>query len=225
MVNVDYLVWIVLVDDQHLVLDGLAALLRMHPHLELCASFDHGDKAVEYARRNTIDIYVIDTQMPQVDGIETTARLRRINPEQKVMLLVGETAELYPGRLIKSGAIGFISKNGGVNQLYTAIEQVIEGHRYIGSDVAQILALAMFPGSEDSPLESLSRRELQVMTLVAGGEGVQSIAQRLALSPKTVATYRYRLYEKLAVRNDVELAHRAMQYGVVQLGECFIPSV
>ena len=223
MSNADYPVRIVLVDDQHLVLDGLAALLRMHPNLELSASFSHGDRAIEYARRNTADVFIIDTQMPHIDGIETTARLRRINPEQKVLLLVGEAAELYPGRLIKSGAVGIISKNGPANELYTAIEQVIDGQRYIGADIAQILALAMFPGSEESPLETLSRRELQVMTLVAGGEGVQSIAQRLALSPKTVATYRYRLYEKLSVRNDVELAHRAMQYGVVQLGACFVP--
>jgi len=89
------------------------------------------------------------------------------------------------------------------------------GKRYVASDVAQQLALSILPGGEQSPFDSLSQRELQVMLMVTQGIKVQDIANKLHLSPKTISTYRYRLFEKLNVNTDVELTHLAMRYSMM----------
>ena len=103
-----------------------------------------------------------------------------------------------------------------MDEIVAAIKAVHSGDRYIGADVAQKLALKMMPGGETSPFDLLSSREMQVMLMLTQGQRLQDISDKLCLSPKTVSTYRHRLYEKLRVSSDVDLARLAMNYGIIE---------
>ena len=102
-----------------------------------------------------------------------------------------------------------------MDEIVTAIKEVNAGRRYICSEIAQNLALSLLPGSDGSPFDNLSQREMQVMFMLIQGNKVQDISEKLCLSPKTISTYRSRLFEKLAVRNDAELTRLAMRYGML----------
>jgi two-component system invasion response regulator UvrY len=116
---------------------------------------------------------------------------------------------------MQAGASGYLTKGCAVDEIIAAIKAVHGGERYIGADVAQKMALKMTPGGERSPFDALSPREMQVMLMLTQGLRLQVISDKLCLSPKTVSTYRHRLYEKLGVTSDVDLARLAMSYGLI----------
>ncbi|HMB59906.1 MAG TPA: LuxR C-terminal-related transcriptional regulator, partial [Xanthomonadales bacterium] len=122
----------------------------------------------------------------------------------------------YPERLMKAGASGYLTKDCSVSELVQAIRTVARGSRHIGSTVAQTMALGILPGGkQSSPFDDLSTREMEVMLMLAEGQRIADIADTMHLSPKTVATYKYRIFEKLDTRNDVAMTRMAMRYGIV----------
>ncbi|MCB1726198.1 MAG: two-component system response regulator UvrY, partial [Gammaproteobacteria bacterium] len=123
----------------------------------------------------------------------------------------------FPNQLLDAGARGYISKGSGSEEMLEAIRMVMRGQHYISGDVAQKLTLANFrKGGESSVLGTLSAREMQVMMMITQGQGNQQISDALFLSPKTISTYRHRLFEKLDVANDVELTHLAIRHGLLE---------
>ena len=124
--------------------------------------------------------------------------------------------EPIPSRMMQAGASGYLTKGCAVDEILTAIKTVYSGERYIGADVAQKLALKMVPGGQMSPFETLSPREMQVMLMLTQGQKPQAISDNLCLSPKTISTYRHRLYEKLGVGNDADLTRMAINYGIIE---------
>ena len=124
--------------------------------------------------------------------------------------------EPYPSRLLQAGAVGYITKGCVTEEMIRAIRTVHSGQRYISSDIAQQLALKRFSKGEDSQLDILSERELQIMLMITSGQKVQEISNKLCLSPKTVNSYRYRIFEKLGIHSDVELTLLAIRLGIVK---------
>jgi two-component system invasion response regulator UvrY len=114
------------------------------------------------------------------------------------------------------GAAGYLTKGAGADEMVNAIRAVNSGQRYITPDIAQQMALSQFKSSEENPFNTLSERELQIMLMVTRGEKVPSISEQLILSTKTINSYRYRMFEKLNVGNDVELTHLAIRYGMIK---------
>ncbi|HLF66982.1 MAG TPA: LuxR C-terminal-related transcriptional regulator, partial [Gammaproteobacteria bacterium] len=123
--------------------------------------------------------------------------------------------EPFPSRLLQAGAAGYITKGSSLDEMVQAIRTVFAGQRYLSPEVAQQLALKHFADKEALPFDSLSERELQVMLMITSGVKVQDISDKLCLSPKTVNSYRYRLFEKLGVSSDVELTHLAIRHGML----------
>jgi two-component system invasion response regulator UvrY len=141
--------------------------------------------------------------------------LIQLYPDLKVIVVTIHVDDPFPSRMLQAGAMGYLTKGCGVDEIVNAIREVYAGRRYISADVAQHLALKLMPGGDQSPFDSLSPRELQVMLMLTQGTKVQEISDKLCLSPKTVSTYRHRLYDKLGVSSDVALTRLAMRYGVV----------
>ena len=140
----------------------------------------------------------------------------QIDPELKVIVVTVHAGEPFPTRLLEAGASGYLTKDCGQHEIINAINSVFAGQRYIGSNIAQKIALSMMPGANKSPFDSLSQREMQVMLMVTQGQNAQEISDKLCLSPKTVSTYRHRLFEKLGVENDVELTRLAIRHGMIE---------
>jgi two-component system invasion response regulator UvrY len=206
---------ILLVDHQEMVRCGLQRLLNDMAQLCVVGEACSGEEAVQLSRRLKPDVVLMDMQIPGIGGLEATRRISQGEVDIRIVVMASQVDDLFPIRLLDAGASGYLSKNCGIEEIADAICVVNRGERYISADIARQMALSALPGGEQSPFECLSQRELQVMLMVAQGQSVHDISGHLCLSSKTISTYRYRLYEKLGVGNDVELARLAIRYGVV----------
>ena len=174
-------------------------------------------EALERARALKPNVILMDVSMPGIGGLEATRKLAMSLPETRIIVLSAQTAEPFPMRLMEAGAAGYLTKDSAGDEIVTAIRRVQAGERYISADIARQMALqAVNKTSGASPFEQLSSREMQVMIMATGGHSVQDISDKLHLSPKTVSTYRSRLFQKLGVSNDVELTRLALRYGVIE---------
>ena len=207
---------VILADDHDLVRTGLKRLLDDVENIEVVADASNGQEAISLVEIHTPDVVLLDINMPGLNGIETTQKLRRNHPDIKILILSMHSDEIFPQRLLKAGANGYLTKDTKIDEVTHAICEVMDGKNYICSEVAHKLALINMGVSEASPFHSLSERELQVLGLMIKGLKVNDISVKLSLSPKTVSTYRHRLFGKLDVQNDVELAKLAMQHGFLE---------
>ena len=206
---------VMLVDDHDLVRTGLKRLINDVESFQVIAEAASGEEALYEAKNKKIDIILMDINMPGIGGLEATKKLLQINPDFKIIGVTMHDDEIFPQRLLKAGALGYLTKGSDINEMIHAMREVMGGRRYICPEIAQQMALTQMPEFEVSPFESLSERELQVMIMLMDGQKVSAISDKLALSPKTISTYRHRLYTKLGVNNDMELARIALQHGFI----------
>jgi len=206
---------VLLVDDHELVRTGIRRLLEDMPDIEIMAEAASGEQAISIVRDERPDVVLMDIHMPGIGGLEATRKLLQIAPDLRVIVVTMHADEPFPSQLLKAGALGYLTKGCTVDEITAAIKAVHVGKRYLGSEIAQQLALSVVEGEDSSPFEALSQRELQVMMMVTQGQKIQQIAGSLHLSPKTISTYRYRLFEKLGVKTDVELTHLAIRHGII----------
>lgn len=177
-----------------------------------------GEEAVQLARKLAPNVVLMDVKMPGIGGLEATKKLLAIDPQIKIIVVTSCDDDLYPERLMKAGAMGYITKGADMDEMVTAIRSVTKGSPYMSNTIAQQLALKKFGNTENkSPFESLSERELQTTVLIANGKKVQEIADTFCVSPKTVNSYRYRIFDKLNVNSDVELTLLAVRHNVLEL--------
>ena len=208
---------LLLVDDHELVRPGIRRNLEDDPNVRGLGEASTGEAAIEMVRDERPDMVILDVNMPGIGGLETLRKLIQIHPEVRVIVVTVHTDEPFPSRMLEAGALGYLTKSCAVEEITQAIESVMQGERYLCAEVAQQIALAKLNNGGRSPFEKLSQREIQVMLMVTQGRGIQEISDRLCLSPKTVNTYRYRLYEKLGVDNDIELMRLAVSHGVIEI--------
>ena len=207
---------IILADDHCLVRTGLKRLLDDVDSFTVIAEADNGKDAIDHVKNHQPDVAILDINMPSLNGIETTKILRRDFPQLKIIILSMHSDELFPQKLIKAGANAYLTKDSGIDEISHAINEVMASRNYICTEVAQKLALMNTGADKGSPFKTLSARELEVLSLMIKGFKVADISDKLCLSPKTVSTYRYRLLDKLSVKNDIELTKLAMQHGYIE---------
>ncbi len=207
---------VLVVDDHRLVRAGIRRILDEASHVEVVAEADSGEAALQQVREHRPQVVLMDVNMPGMGGLEATRKLLRIDPELKIVALTVHGAEPYPSRLLEAGAVGYVTKGCDESEILDAIGRVAAGERYLGADIARQMALSGLEHGGGNPFDRLSQREVQVMMLVTAGRKLQEISDTLCLSPKTVSTYRYRLYEKLGVSNDVELTRLAIRHGLIE---------
>ncbi len=206
---------VIVVDDHQLVRTGTKRLLEDAPGLKVIADASSGEEAVELVRELKPDVVLMDIQMPGIGGLEATRRCLRAHPEVKVLAVTMYEDEPYPSKLLNVGASGYLTKRSEVKEMLLAIRKVHSGQRYISAEIAQQLALRPFSDTDTSPFDQLSTREMQITLMVITGLKVLDISEKLSLSPKTVNSYRYRVFEKLDLKNDVGLTRLAIKYGVI----------
>lgn len=205
---------VLIVDDHHLVRTSLARLLDSENDLQVIGEAASGEDAITLSRSLKPDVVLMDLRMPGIGGLEATRKIVRSDPDVRVLALTGFMEDSFAQRLLEAGAGGFISKETQVADMVDAVRSVFAGRRYISADIAQRLVLSRFDPDEN-PFDQLSHRELQVAMMIVNCQRVSEISDRLFLSPKTVNTYRYRIFEKLGVETDVELTHLGLRYGLV----------
>ncbi|GLW38252.1 UvrY/SirA/GacA family response regulator transcription factor [Pectobacterium actinidiae] len=203
-----------LVDDHELVRAGIRRILDDIKGLKVVGEACCGEDAVKWCRSNDVDVVLMDMSMPGIGGLEATRKILRFTPDIKVIMLTIYTENPLPAKVMQAGAAGYVSKAAAPQEVISAIRAVHAGKRYIASDIAQQMALSQLDPQTDAPLECLSERELQIMLMITKGQKVTEISDQLNLSPKTVNSYRYRMFSKLNISGDVELTHLAIKHGL-----------
>jgi DNA-binding NarL/FixJ family response regulator len=210
---------ILLADDHDLVRTGLRRLLADYPEVEVIGEAENGEDAFRLCQQLNPDLVLMDLKMPGIGGLEATRRITGHWPHIKVVAVSALEDDLHASRLLQAGAAGYVVKGAPFEDVIRAIRKAMAGQRYLSGTVAAQMALRQFDASESSPFERLSERELQIALMVVNCHKVQEISERLSLSPKTVNSYRYRLFEKLGIESDVELTHLAIKHGMVESGQ------
>ena len=202
---------ILIADDHAIVRQGLVRILEKNRELKIVADCDNGVDALNWLRHNDCDIALIDISMPGMSGIDLLKQLREEKPKLPVLVISIYPEDQYAVRLIKAGAAGYLTKGSAPAIVLEAVTQIASGKRYIGPMVAEMLANEFKSESGKLPHETLSDREYQIFLLLATAKTVSEIAGTLALSAKTISTYRSRILEKMHLRNNAELMHYAIE--------------
>lgn len=208
---------VLLADDHSIVRAGLRRIVEESGDIEVVAEAADGREAILAVRKEKPDVAVIDISMPVLDGLEVITQLKIECPEVPILILTMHEENQYVVRAIETGAMGYITKQSAPEQLVKAIRKVHSGSLFLTDEAAEALALRVAKGNrEQSPLETLSTRELQVLRRLALGNTNREIASAYHISIKTVDTYRFRLLKKLNLRNNAELSRFAIQNHLIE---------
>jgi len=213
------LIKVLIVDDHELIRTGISSMLADFDKIKVIGQAESGEEAIKLARELRPEVVLMDANMPGIGGLEATRRLIRFDPDIKVIAVSVHNEEPYPTKFMQAGAAGYVTKGVDISEMVKAIIQVKTGKRYITPEIAQQMALKALEPDSESPFDILSEREMQVMLMITQGQKVQNISDSLFLSTKTVNSYRYRLFEKLNIANDVELTHMAIRHGILDLNK------
>lgn len=201
-----------MVDDHDLVRMGISRMLGDVSGIQVMGEANSGEEALAFARQSEIDVILMDVKMPGIGGLEATRKLVARSPKSRVIAVSGLDDPQFARRLLEAGASGYLTKGTDMEEMVRAIQTVMSGNRYISPSIAPQLIPGLGPGSSDSPFDCLSERELQTAVMIVNGSKVAEIADTLSVSPKTVNSYRYRIFEKLDIHSDVELTLLAVKY-------------
>jgi len=208
---------VLIADDHGIVRGGIRRLLEDHGDIQVVAEASDGHQAIEKVLETDPDVILLDISMPGMDGLDVTKQLKAINPRVRILILTMHAEEQYAPRLMRAGAMGYVTKHAAPEDLVKAINAVHAGKRFISPTLAENMAWRYLGNEKDlTPIECLSDRELQVLNLLAKGNSNQEVADFLHLSVKTIDTYRARVLEKLNLRNNAELTLFAVQNGLIE---------
>ena len=174
------MITIILADDHNLVRTGLKRLLDDVDDITVIGDADNGHDAIQLVKEHNPNIAILDINMPGLDGIKTTEILRRDYPELKIIIISMHSDELFPQRLIKAGANAYLTKDSGIKEILHAICEVMESRSYICNEIVQKLALINSGAKSASPFKDLSKRELEVLSLMIQGLKVSDISDKLS---------------------------------------------
>ena len=208
---------IIVVDDHSVVRTGICRLIETANGMEVVAEGEGGHEAVRLCRELEPDVVVLDYGLPDLDGLETTQQLVRLDRPPKILILTMHASEEYATRLIRAGANGFVIKTAPVEQVLEAIRQVARGQRYVSPPVMEKMLGRLVDPSADAPESVLSDREVQVLIRLAQGMTTREVADQLNLSVSTIDTYRRRILEKLDLRNNADMTRFAIKRRLIHL--------
>jgi DNA-binding NarL/FixJ family response regulator len=206
-----------LIADNHVVVRrGLKRILADAPDIVVAGEAASGEEVLNAVRGEDWDAVVLDITMPGSSGLDVLKQLKHERPQLPVLILSVHAEEQYAVRALRAGAAGYMAKNAAPTALVEALRRIVNGRRYVSSDLAELLASEMAGGNEARPHHRLSDREFQVMLMIASGRTIMDIAEGLALSPKTVSTYRRRLLQKMGLASNADLIRYTMQNRLIE---------
>ena len=209
------MVKILLVDDHELVRSGIRLILEGISSFSVVAELKSGEEAIRYCRNDAPDIVLMDVNMPGIGGLEATKQIARMSENIRVICISMHTENPIPAKVMQMGAYGFITKNAEPDEMVRAVHKVVAGQKYIAPEIAQQIAIGKLDLGDSNPFDQLSDREFEITLMLVTGRRVPDIADNLNISPKTINTYRYRMFEKLEINSDVELTHLALRYKLI----------
>lgn len=206
---------VMIVDDHDILRTGIKQILSNTDNIEVIGEAENASEAIKLAKNSVADVMLLDISLPDKNGMEALKVIKRDNPKLNVLMLSMYMEDQYAIRSIKSGASGYLCKHSASDELINAIQTLAKGKKYITAEVAEMLADQVGNENIVAPHEALSDREFQVMLMISSGLSVSDIADKLALSVKTVSMYRTRLLEKMNLRHNADITHYAIKNQLV----------
>ena len=205
----------IIADDHPIVRAGMKQIISETSDVIVADEASDGRKLLNKIRKENFDVVILDLTMPHMDGLDVLKQLKIEKPKLPVIILSIHPESQYALRVLKAGASAYVTKTSAPDELINAIRKVCRGGKYISPSIAEKLAFQLDTNFKEMPHEMLSDREYQVMRMMASGKTVTEIAEKLALSVKTISTYRSRILEKMKMKNSAELMHYAIQNRLV----------
>ncbi|QDV49643.1 response regulator [Gimesia fumaroli] len=206
---------IMIVDDHPIVREGYSRLIEREQGLQVCAEADSKVDAIKQVMNDPPDLIIVDLSLKDGSGLELIKDIKSQFKQIKMLTVSMHDETLFAERCIRAGALGFVNKQQAPEQLIEAIYRVLQGKVFLSSEITERMICRSIGSdnySDESPIESLSDRELEVFEQIGQGETTRKIAEKLNLSPKTVETYRENIKHKLDLENATELTRNAIQW-------------
>jgi len=199
---------ILLVDDHKLIRDSWSFILNSDPRFNVIAETSSGDEAIEIAKNKRPQIVLMDVNMSPLNGFDATKQIRKYSPGSKIIGISMHSMPAYARRMLQMGAMGYVTKNSSKDEMINAIVEVNNGKKYVCEEVKNILAQQELEQEGDHPdMNTLSRREIEIVQLIKEGLSSKEVAQRLDISLKTVEVHRYNILKKLNLKNTASLVN------------------
>lgn len=206
---------ILIADDHAVVRHGLKRILGEELPGTVFGDAETSAEALATARDGDWDLVILDISLPGRSGLDVLKELKALKPKLPVLVLSMHPEEQFAVRALRSGAAGYLTKQGAPDELVAAVRKVLRGGRYVSASLAERLAGEIAGASDRAPHETLSDREFQVFRLIASGQTLTAIAEDLSLSVQTVSTYRTRLLEKMGLTTNADLTRYAHNHGLL----------
>ncbi|MFB3895167.1 MAG: response regulator [bacterium] len=206
---------ILIADDHAIVRSGLKQIVAETTDIQVIDEAASGKETMDKIIQHDLDVVILDISMPDKHGLDILKDIKLQNPHIPVLILSMHPEEQYAIRSIKSGAAGYLTKESIPEELLHAIRKVAAGKKYISASLSERIAASLGQDTTQPPHTLLSNREYEVMTMLATGKSVSTIAAELSLSVKTISTYRSRILEKMEMTSNAELMRYAIEYNLV----------
>jgi len=199
---------LLITDDHKLIREAWSSILNSDSRFKVIAETGSGEEAVELARQLRPNVVILDINLPGMNGFDTIPLIRKFSPGSKILGVSLHTQPTYARKMIQKGALGYVTKNSSREEMFKAIIEIHNGRKYICDEIKNILSEQMLNGDEHtSGLNSLSQREIEIISFIKKGHSSKEIADILSLSAKTIEVHRYNLMKKLNLRNTAALVN------------------
>jgi two-component system, NarL family, invasion response regulator UvrY len=202
---------ILIADDHPIVRMGLKQVVADTANVRVVDEAETGEEILAKVSKNDYDVVLLDIALTDMSGLDVLKRIKQIKPNIPVLMLSIHPEKYYAVQALRAGASGYVTKNRAAKELIEAINKVATGGKYISASLAEILASNLNVGLEVPSHQKLTKREYEIMLLIASGVTLKEIAHKFSISTKTVSTHRFRFLKKMGIKNNADLIHYAIE--------------
>ena len=213
-------VTVLLADDHPIVRQGLRHLFEEAAEMKIVGEASDGLQAVQLTEKLKPNVLIVDIMMPDLNGLEVIRQVKERSPGTSSIVLSMQSADVYVVEALKAGALGYVLKDTGPSEMLNAVQQVVQGQRYLSPRISERLIDVLIQTVEKAPADpyqTLTNREREVLQMTAEGMSSSEIGKRLSISPRTAELHRGRMMNKLGLRNQTELIRYALKRGILPL--------
>jgi len=196
---------IIIADDHLLIAETWASLINMDPSFEVVRVYDNTKSLIDEITEVKPDVAILDININPFSGIEATKMIKKLAPGTKIIGVSMHNQPSFAKKMMRNGAMGYVTKNSSKQEMYDAIKSVMNGQKYICAEIQKNITNQMLVDEDDNKLSTLTEREIEIIKLIKNGMTNKEIAEQLFLSPRTVETHRARILKKLDLKNSLSL--------------------